>query len=760
MAARSFLLNEDLNPALDLLLEGAHFPERLDISRRRFADWLQGKLVARLASFGDFAALKPVLIGSWARGELCPRSDIDVLFLGPEPEVKPFVSRAFQAGLKLRARVPEDRSDWTVGVDPFDILAVITAKPYDGSTDADLAIQRQLALAKRNLIFKHIRLEREQRRARQDSISNYLEPNLKFGVGGLRDIDQALALPSLFKKRFEGADPYPFEVLNKIKEEFLFLRSLLHLQQGGDIMTAPEQLELAQLLKLNSSRELMTFVQSELERASFYSDWVIAYCGASARTRAREMGEISDLADVISRLKERPSLLRQFAIRRQVNSFFKPLKPPEVGRALHRALYGSVKDPYLVGLHRTRLLEGFLPDLVQIRGLVQHDHYHRFTADAHLVQTLREVQRAESHPKTLGKLGKLSRELTAQDWWTLKLTALFHDLAKGRNGDHATKGAALVRRYFDLWNYSENLRGDVEWLVQNHLLMSTAAFRQNPQSQDTWTRLFERGVEGRKLTLLALFTAIDIRATNPEAWTEWKAQLLLNLVESLRSPGARSLQAHWKVVVGRNDTVRTRELEGWLLKLDPVLLEAISPKVLVSDLEKVRDALDRDLLPKVIQATGGRVWVRFHRRQDQTGLFLSFVKRLFGFGLSVQMASIHTLEGIGVYDWFSLRTVKPARQIAKWLALPQAAETSVPPSVEFQSIELMAQDKDEWIISFRGRDQRGLLWAAAQALVEENLSLRWARVHTWGQQVDDVFGVRPFGEPDRTLERLRTKFVT
>jgi hypothetical protein len=129
------------------------------------------------------------------------------------------------------------------------------------------------------------------------------------------------------------------------------------------------------------------------------------------------------------------------------------------------------------------------------------------------VQTLREVQRAKTSKRIFGVISKLNKDLTNQDWWTLKLTALFHDLAKGRKGDHSSEGAKLVDQYFSHWRYADHLKDDVHWLVENHLLMSTASFRQNPQAQTTWKRLFARGVEGRRMVLLALFTAIDIRAT-------------------------------------------------------------------------------------------------------------------------------------------------------------------------------------------------------------------------------------------------------
>ena len=756
MAARSFLLSEHVQEAVGRLTEGAPFPENVQKVRHSFSVWLEEKLLERLNSLGEFSSLKPILLGSWSRHELSPKSDIDILFVGEETKVKDFVGKAFKAGLKLRSRTPEDRTDWTVGVEPFDVLALHGAEALNGEAAAELERQKSHLRPRRNEIARAIRHERLERHRRQDSISNYLEPNLKFGVGGLRDIEQALAMRQLYGEAFAALDPYPFKVLEEIKEELLYLRCLLHVIGSGDILTAHDQLEIAKLLKMESQRELMTFIQSELERASFYADWVVAYASSSGKARTEARLGLNSLAHAMNALKEKPSLLRQFEIRRRVEDMTKPHTAIEKGRALAKALNQDVSDDFLVSLHRTRLIETLIPDFKKVRGLVQHDHYHRYTADAHLVQALREVERVKRRPSSLGKMGRWTRELSAQDWWVLKLTALFHDLAKGRKGDHSVEGAKLVDKYLTEWDYPEAVKQDVRWLVENHLIMSGAAFRQNPQSQSTWQRLFERGVEGKRLILLAVFTAIDIRATNPEAWTSWKSQLLSDLVEHMRSPQAVSLHAHLEYAKKK----KVLQAENWLLQIDPVLAEFLSPKVLIEDLKEA-SLSQVDLAPKVI-TRDRRVWVRFHQRQDKTGVFAQFVEQLFGLGLSVRISSIQTLEGIGVYDWFCLRTEKPARQLSKWLS-PRAAVTSHQnkvPKVTFQSIDLVVSEQDEWILSFRGKDQRGLLWAAAQALVEENLSVRWARVHTWGHQVEDVFGVRPFGEVQEKLERLRARFVT
>jgi [protein-PII] uridylyltransferase len=752
MATRSFVV-EKHPEGLAVLLKDASFPKNVQTARQNFAAWIEKELIEKLDSFGNLREVKPILLGSWSRHELTPKSDIDLLFAGPEDKVKVFVGEAFQAGLKLRSRTPEDPNDWSKGVQPFDLLALHRAQALYEEDQNLVEAQRAHAVKARKEILKAVRLEREERHKRQDSISNYLEPNLKYGSGGLRDIEQALALRELFPGAFLPLEDYPFRVLRQIKEELLFLRALLHLMNSGDVLSANDQLEISKILKLESPQVLMKLVQSELERASFYADWVVSTCAAGPKKRQAARKGLGSLSEAILSLRHDSGVLHQYELRRSINELSEALNDFERGKILHKAIASDQPDNFLVALHRTRAFEVLIPDVKKLKGLVQHDHYHRFTADAHLVQTLREVQRLKTTKRVFGIIGRLNEDLSAQDWWILKLTALFHDLAKGRKGDHATEGAKLVEKYFEAWRYPDNLKTEVAWLVQNHLLLSNAAFRQNPQAQSTWKRLFERGVVGHRLILLALFTAIDIRATNPEAWTPWKSQLLLNLVRNLQSPEAKSLQSHLDFA----KKAKITDADQWLARIDPAILQMLPPKVLLTDLHAAARA--KDDLPVLVLKSKQRVWVRFHRKRDRSGLFLSFVSQLFGLGLSIQLSSVNTLESVGVYDWFCLRTEKPVKQIATWLAKASFTPPNVPP-VTLQSVSLMAADDDEWILSFKGKDQRGLLLAAAQALFDEHLSLRWARAHTWGSQVEDIFGVQPLGEVDRLLKRLQDRFVT
>ncbi|MES2857072.1 MAG: hypothetical protein V4692_14485, partial [Bdellovibrionota bacterium] len=162
----------------------------------------------------------------------------------------------------------------------------------------------------------------------------------------------------------------------------------------------------------------------------------------------------------------------------------------------------------------------------------------------------------------------------------------------------------------------------------------------------------------------------------------------------------------------------------------------------------------------------GQTWIRFHTATDRAGLFLGYVGRLAANGLPIRHASIHTDPVLGVYDWFEVKTSKSAAQVKKVLSQSLVSSPSLGAAstrrfeVCFDSIELISQDENEWVISFRGRDQQGALFEAARALFELGLQIRWSKVHTWGRQIDDVFGIFPsLEEPNRITDALKKSLL-
>lgn len=760
MATKSFLSIEQTQWALQTFQAPTRAVHKTSTPTlgSNFSHWLAQKLTERMQIFAAWEDSCPILLGSWARDELCPKSDIDILFVGPEHRVRELVTEANEEGLKLRYRVPENMKDWTVGVAEFDILALLKARALT-LKGKDLLFEQQQMINTRETQFrkrllKAVLNERRARNIRYDSIANYLEPNIKYGAGGLRDIEQALAIESLFK--LDG-HAHASQVLSECKDFLLAVRQRLHLLGGVDILSAAEQHEVAKFFGFEKPQQFMSQLQLNLSRASFYSDVLVHQAKVAKKTVHKIQSiKVQSLLQAMALLRKQPDLLTQHVVRSQVSELFSHhVKTKDVAEALESNFNIKEEEDFFVALFQSRILEKCIPSLGQIKGLVQHDHYHRFTVDAHLLQSIRELKRVYKNPKRLGRLSTYVKALSVKDWEILLWAALYHDIAKGRQGDHSSDGAEQVRKDLgQTWKFDSKLVEEVAWLVESHLILSTAAFRRNPQAPSTWKFLIQRGAMGVRLERLALLTAIDIRATNPEAWNTWKERLLFDLVTAANSPEAQHLMK-WMHLA---DRTRTKISDSFTNELEPVLLSALSPQVLLKEY-KLLSRTQKNLPALWLRNKKGELWVRFHNREDRPGLFLHYVQLLFALGCTIQQSSIKTLTTFGVYDWFHVRSRKSLAQLKKQSeSLSDQVKVSVP-KVQFNQIEIVASDEVETVLSFRGKDQRGLLLAAAQALFEEGLTIRWAKVHTWGRQIDDIFAVNAPSAPQEILHKLTAKLT-
>jgi [protein-PII] uridylyltransferase len=782
MANKSFLSIDERTQAEEILRPPSRPPDGdetriAELASPQFSEWLGERLLDRMRQHPSWEASGPVALGSWSRGELAPKSDIDLLFSGPE-DAAAAVARDFaKEGLKIRYRVPQDPADWREGVLPFDVLALYSARPLVASAEEKLARQKELLKNDestfRKVLIKAMTQEREARTQRFDSISNYLEPNLKFGAGGLRDLEQALATRLLFSERFaHEEDGHAFDVLRYYKYFFLLVRQKLHLAGGAtEILSAPEQRPISDWLGFREPKLFMREIQKGVSRVSFYADWVLEQATRSrARLKQVATRKLTNASQLLTALEEDPSVLMQNRVRLSADEIFKkdPKATPELGKRLIRFIDPSSKEAPLIALFRARLIDHFVPEFRRIVGHVQHDQYHRFTVDAHILQALRELKRVCRQPKTAGRLATLVKSLTTKEWKVLAFACLYHDIAKGREGDHSVEGVAVAQHDLSRFGLDKTFIKEVCWIVEEHLALSAAAFRENPHSPRTWQSLADKGVRGRRLALLAVFTIVDIRATNPDAWTPWKERLLAELIEQFEKPEAGAMIVFAEAL----DRAKLPQKEKWVETLDPFFINSVPAKVIVEDLKFLcppkKQAGKQSLPIKVIRLRGGKqTWVRFHSLEDRPGLFHSYVRLLSAAGLSIRHASIHTDIDLGVYDWFEVKSSKPAAAVEKILIAAASRTSSVKTaaSVVFDAIELVSADEREWVLSFRGKDQSGALMEAARALFEEGVEIRWAKVHTWGRQIDDIFGIVPLKEADldvdssQLIEKLKRKFV-
>jgi len=839
VAKRTFLNLEQQAESQNILMPPVTSPTGELYSESPFAtldysSWLGLVAESRFRHWDGWKESSPIALGSWARGELCPNSDLDVVFCGEASAVEAISQRAAEEGLPLRYRMPQNPDDWSEAVEIFDTNALLWAKPFVPKASEKLMGQKELIFKKkktfRKNLLKAIIKERKRRRERYDSIANFLEPNVKYGPGGLRDILQAEILRFWFPERFQNEN-HSFRLFSYFRKFFLIIRQKLHLQVGLDVLIASEQADMARWFGSPSTLDFMGEVQKGLSRVNFYSDWVVAQCSLgkgewelekerSLTQRPCKWPQVFDL------LENQPGVFSEFIIRRSLNgnkglrnsstlyrslinetmegpgsvsdsasvsdregltlsnsssdtfsgsatgdtlgppsvglnvssrkrvslSFPQELKP-SIGKALRGALNVKNSEDQIRGLFNGQVLLYLFPEFKKIVGRVQHDQYHRYSVDAHLLQALRGVQKAFRNPRSFGRLAKSIEGLGPQDWEILMWAALYHDMGKGRTGDHEEIGAAFVRKDFAKMGFPKKLTEEVAWIVEQHLILSQAAFRKNIQNPKVWRSLHDLGVTGKRVDRLTIFTAVDIRATNPQAWTSWKEYLLFELAETLKSP---SMAKKVQMTLALEKKNRDREVQ-FLEALDGVLIESLPKKILLKDIHEFIEG--EALEPLIHRDEQGYLWVRFSEKEDSPGLFYEYASRLNYCSCQIRYAAILSDKEKGVYDWFQVKTNASIKSLT--LQLKSSLKVSSPKRVIFDQVDLVQEDKEEWVFSFKAKDAPGLLLNVAKVLMDLQLDIAWARVLTWGRQIDDVFAVMPLHEISATdlLETLKSQLL-
>ncbi len=732
MAKRSYLTDIETQKA---------FKWWKDKSALEVSEYLENCLLGKIKALPKADQLQIFGIGSIARGELCPQSDIDLLIIGDEADIKEFMTAAFESTLKIRARTFQKASEVFEGAEAFDMLSMMDIKPlFQVSKKEYQQVQEHILgtiIKKRRGILKVLKEEKKDRKDRFDSLVSYLEPNLKLGSGGLRDIQQSLYLFRLFPEFFQH-NMRARKKLEKEKLKLLYWRQGLHFLGFNDTLVAQAQLDLQKQLNYKSISRMMTNIEKSFSESAFYASWSFAKIkGKYHKPLPKQVG--LSLRALKRILTDDTSELTQESLR---NKRLILRASKNISSDIRQILNSDMSEAMLMALFDSKMMGRIFSDLKKVEGLVQHDQYHLLTVDAHLKQAMRIVLRLKNKSNYLGnKVKPMVGQLNRQDWEIIFWTAFFHDLAKGRRGDHSSVGKKLCEKVLRSYGFNDKWIHEIAWLVENHLVFSTGAFRRNPQSPKTLHWLMSRGVKGKRALRLAIFTVIDIYATNPTAWNSWKEKLIVQLYEELTSTRAKKLE---RFLLGFSRGVLDQNLEFYSL-LDQRLIAELPANVLRKDLKSLQKR--KDLEPLIVPAGGQRFWIRFHNLKDEDGIFLRFVRALHASGLSVAEAFVQTYADYGVYDWFLVRGSRQKDSISKILKLSlQSDEMPIPPNVKFEKVEVIEQDDYTAVISFRGLDQKGALLTAANSVFGANLPIIWAKVVTWGRRIDDVFCVKAVPE--------------
>lgn len=769
---------------------------------------------------GEAEAIALLATGGYGRGELYPFSDVDLLVLAEprvqkkyEPALARFFALLWDAGLATSHAVRSvEQCQHAAREDIATLTSLMELRTLGGGDAPREALVKALSPKKLWPPDKYFAAKREEQRARHaryNDTADNLEPNLKEGPGGLRDLHtvtwmgmRLYGVPGLralvplgllgqvecdsLEQKWADLAKLRFGlhlVANRREERLLFdhqkaLAALMGLQDEEGNLAVEQMMQgffraAATMLRIND-RLLQRFeeqlagvaapvpVQPGFELRHGY------LAMPQALRLGRGMGEILELFAVWTRLETARGLHSETA--RALAESLPAIKPyAEESEAVRARFLELLAQPNAVKMlqrmSRLGVLGRYLPAFGKVAGRMQYDLFHVYTVDQHTLTVLDLLQKFLRGAPVPGFSMTADVVPRLRKPFLLLLAGLFHDIAKGRRGDHSVLGADDVREFAVAHGLPS---ADVEllaWLVREHLLMSVTAQRQDISDPAVVSRFAERVADREHLDYLYLLTCADIAGTSPKLWNGWKDRLLADLHTATRYALRRGLEHPLNaddIVADTRNMALARLLDAGF---DEAAIEGLWATFPAEAFLRYRpDQLAwqthgllaaRDETSQVLvrgQDTPGGFEV-FVRTPDRDGLFAALVASLDRLGLGVLDARIlkssdrHALDNFQVLAGpqppepqrivdtlqAALRdpmAVKPARR-----ATPRhLRHFRVPPQVEFDTV-----DAQRTRLGLVATDRPGLLADVAQVLRSQRLRVHDARIATFGERVEDIF---------------------
>ena len=838
---------------------------------QRFMETLQaGELVHARAELIDrilthawreyFSATDPdialVAVGGYGRGELHPGSDIDILILLRNPEqeryrdaLEMFIMFLWDIGLEIGHSVrsidecvDEAKQDITIATN------LIEARHLAGPPDLFEGLRERTGpdrIWPDRAFFEAKWEEQIKRHHKYDDSAYNLEPNIKEGPGGLRDIQMigwvakrhfnADTLHGLVKHKFLTEEEY-FQLMEG--QNFLWkVRFALHIitKRHEDRLLFDHQHTLAKIFgyqDANSNLAVEQFMKKyyrTLMELSLLNEMLLqlfqeAILYADAHGKPSPLNrrfqirkgfiEVTNerifnrypfaLLEVFLLIQQhreikgvRASTIRLIRSHRHLidTKFREDLRNRSLFMEILRQPRGVSHE--LHRMNRYGILAKYIPVFGNIVGLMQYDLFHIYTVDEHTLMVIRNMRRLtlKRYEDELPNCSKIMRHIPKPE--LLYLAGMFHDIAKGRGGDHSELGALDAMDFclhHGLNNYDTNI---VAWLVKNHLIMSTTAQRKDISDPDVITEFAAKVGDTTRLDYLYLLTVSDMRGTNHTIWNDWKATLLRELYQATRRALRRGLENPQDQSEYSRE-IQTQALE--ILERQHVARERIEQlwSNLSEDYFLRHSANEIAWHTEAILANDGRefplILVQQHAQRGGTEIFIHMpiADHLFAastgtfeqLGLSVADARIITSEDGYAYDTYVLleengEAIQSSHRMEDILnslrhELQQSSYTfkevtrrtarqlkhfNTPTSISFNQDQRNQRTVMEMITA----DRPGLLSKVGQALMKCNVHLQNAKIATIGERVEDVFfisdkNLQPVTD-EAQLEALRRTII-
>ncbi len=813
-------------------LEGGDV-RQLVTARARLIDRMLAKI---WSDFNWSEGISLCAVGGYGREELHPSSDIDLLIITESPtkndlnQIEQFITFLWDIQLEIGHSVRSIKECAELAKNDITIATnLIESRTLAGQSTLLEWVKKATSKKKMwgsKAFFKAKWQEQAERHAKVSGSEYSLEPNIKQAPGGLRDIQMI----SWIAKRHFGLKQLQeltstgfitdeeYHLLRSGKDFLYKVRYGLHLITGRaqERLHIDHQRELAQMFgyKETNGRMAVEHFMRDYYRAviatrelndlllhlfieelddtfwnrrtrSINKDFVRHNNAIEARDPELFQKRPGAILEMFALLAEDPTLVGARAItirqireaRLLIDEQFRA--DPNNSATFMRIL--KAEGPLfgvLTKMHRYRILSRYLPEFGAITGLMQHDLFHVYTVDAHTLKLIEMID--------IFKMGKHSDEYTIatqilnrlEQPELLYIAALYHDIAKGRGGDHSALGAVDVNRFAERHLLSKWESRLLEWLVKNHLLMTKVSQRQDLTDPEVIYNFAKETGDQLYLDYIFALTVADVNATNPELWNTWKASLMRQLYNQTLATMRRGIEQPQDI----QSRIEEKQLRAINLLLDRGLT-ADQVHQLWNEpgedyflRERARDIAwhteafaaqtNKEAPLVLIQTRGNGEFYGstqiFVRTKDQPRLFATLVTTLANQQLNIQDARIYNSNTGYALDTFYVldqqgtalnntpqNYARLRRAIIGALHNPDKVKRNAPrlervkkhftrPTQVFTDNDLSDHYTSIEIIS---PDRPGLLATLASIFANHKVQLLNAKIATFGDRVEDVFYV-------------------
>jgi [protein-PII] uridylyltransferase len=808
-------------------------------------------------------------VGGYGRGELSPYSDVDILLLSPDDldkdtsqKVDAFVARLWDIGIEPGLAVRSIKDCFQVATDITVATNLLEGRLLAGNeTLRNIPSEIVQQLWSQKDFYEAKMAEARARHLRHNDTEYNLEPDIKKSPGGLRDIHTIGWITKRYFRIGKLYDLVPQEFLTEREfDELMFAEGFLwrirhHLHhltgRNENKLLFDYQREIAERMGYHAEPDdepnaaveafmrdyyrcaMQISTLSEMLTSHYYETLIEARLPESERpkksvlnARFNQVGDHIAMAHHHVFAQHPEAILEMFLLMGQHGIKYirtrtlRALKIAARGidqnyreNERHKQLFlENLKEQnYLYQrlriMKRYGVLANYLPQFANLVGLMQYDLFHRYTVDAHILLLVRILHRF-TDPKykdDFALVSSIYKRIERKE--IIVLAAIFHDIAKGRGGDHSELGEIDAIEFCLSHGMSEADAKLIGWLTRYHLLMSMTAQKQDISDPEVVTRFANLVGNVTHLNHLYVLTVADMNATNPQLWNSWRASLMKQLYIQTR----RILRADLDAPTNRQEMIATTRQQA-LAMLDKVDNQHMNRDEVLALWDELGDEYFLREIPEAIMwhteailnhppigkasdaSSEPLIVLREHRElaldavqifiytQNQANLFAVTMAVFDQMNLDVLDARIITatrdfaLDSYVLLDRHGTLLTDPesreelSRRLIESFKNPESPKLvqkrlprrlknfQVPTTIDFNYNEASHQH----VMSLTTLDQPGLLARIGQVFLNEGIEVHAARITTLGERAEDMFYISDIGDAmlsDTKLERLKNTLI-